>query len=465
MKGLQLLFVSCLLTLGVAAKVTLPSVIDHHMVLQRETQVPLWGETRSHQKVTITTSWNNWVYTVKADAQGAWKVKVQTPKAGGPFQIHFNDGELLVLTDILIGEVWVCAGQSNMEMPVQGFRNQPVLHSNEILLDADNGQIRLFQLERAASMKPQPNGKAVLWQESNAESVRGFSAVGYQFAKILQEKLGVPIGIIGTYWGGTKIEAWMNRKSLQPFQDISVPADTVGTGKNTPTALYNAMVHPLVGFGIRGMIWYQGEQNRMNPHQYDQLMLSMVNSWRNLWNQGEWPFYFVQIAPFGYKDKLGPAAPIREAQEKAARLLPNSGMVVSMDVGEEANIHPANKTAISRRLAYWALAKTYHKKGIAFASPTFKSMEVKDNGTIAIKFDHAPLGLTSHGKALSAFEVAGADQQFYPAKARITGDGVWVSSDQVKKPVAVRYAYKDWVIGDLFNTSGLPVVPFRTDNW
>jgi sialate O-acetylesterase len=453
-----------LVSVNVSARVVLPSIFSDNMVLQQKDQVNIWGKAAVHKTVSITTSWNKKKYSVHSDKQGNWKTKISTPSAGGPYTITFSDGESLTLQNILIGEVWVCSGQSNMEMPVEGFKNQPILHSNDILMEADNPQIRLFRLERAASTTPLKDCKTSSWQESNPETVKKFSALGYQYAKLLQGRLKVPVGIIGTYWGGTMVEAWMSENSLQAFPQIRVPKDTAGTGKNTPAVLFNAMINPLVGYGIKGVIWYQGEQNRVNPGIYDQLLPAMVKEWRTLWKQGEWPFYYVQIAPYRYNDKLGPAAPVREAQLKAMNQIPNSGMVVTMDVGEEKLIHPSDKTTISKRLAYWALSNTYGRKGLAYASPVYQSMKITGD-TVTIRFDHAANGLTSFGKELSAFEIAANDQVFYPATAKITGEGIRVYSTQVKGPVAVRYAYKDWVVGDLFNIEGLPVAPFRTDNW
>lgn len=436
------------------------------MVLQQRSDVLLWGKATAGSKVTVTPSWDHKAYGVTAGGDGAWKVMVKTPGAGGPYSIRFSDGKTVTLNNILIGEVWLCSGQSNIEMPVKGFRNQPVLGSTQLLMDADNPQIRLFRLERVQARTLQTDCKATGWQEANAASVTDFSAVGYQYAKMLQEKLKVPVGVIMTTWGGTVIEAWMDRQSLASFRGIKVlnVDDTAKIFKNEPTVLYNAMVHPLVGYGIKGVIWYQGEQNRPNPGLYDSLLVTMVKEWRRLWNRGDWPFYYVQIAPYGYNDKLGPAAPLREAQLKALPRIPNAGMVVSMDAGEQRSIHPADKTVISLRLACWALADTYGRAGLPHISPTYRSMKIEKDG-IAISFNDASNGLSSFGKTLAAFEVAGDNKVFYPAKAKITSGGVTVWSDSVSVPVAARYAWKDWVIGDLYNTEGLPVAPFRTDDW
>jgi sialate O-acetylesterase len=448
-------------------KVILPAVIGNNMVLQQNKQVPLWGKARVNAKVTIVTSWNHKLYTVWAKKDSTWRLLVQTPKAGGPYEVSFNDGQSLVLKNILIGEVWVCSGQSNMEMPVKGFGNQPILNSSDLLLDAENSNIRLFRLERASSRSPQNDCKATPWEEANAQSVKDFSAVGYMYAKILQEKLKVPVGVIMSVWGGTMVEAWMDQASLKEFPEIKMAPDTAKViNKNDPTVLFNAMINPFVGYGIKGVIWYQGEQNRINYQQYDRLLAAMVNEWRKIWQMGEWPFYYVQIAPYTYtpKDKQGLAAYLREAQQKAMAEIPNSGMAVTMDLGSEKSIHPPDKLPVSKRLAYWALANTYGKKGLNYQSPVYKSMKVTGSNAF-INFDATPNGLTSFGKDLLAFEIAGDDRVYYPAKAKITGNGVTVQSENVKTPVAVRYGFKDWIVGDLYNTEGLPVTPFRTDNW
>lgn len=453
-KYLSLLLVS-LITSTAFAKISLPSIFSDNMVLQQNSNVSIWGKAKANVKVTIHTSWNSEKYSATSDSDGSWKLSVVATKAGGPYQITISDGEEVVLNNVLLGEVWVCSGQSNMEMPVKGFKNQPALNSADILLDADNPQIRLIRYEKTLSRIPQYDCKSTSWQISDAQSAKEFSAVGYQFALQLQRKLKVPVGIIMSTWGGTKIEGWMAGNSGV--------ADTAKITKNDPSVLFNAMINPFLGYGIKGVIWYQGEANRSNYTQYDQLMEAMVKGWRTAWNIGEWPFYYVQIAPFKY-DKTNQSAFLREAQLKASSLIPNSGMVVSMDVGTENFIHPPDKTAISKRLIYWAMANTYGMKGLAFASPVYQSHKIVKN-VITISFSHAENGLSSFGKTLSAFEIAGDDKVFYPATAKITVAGVVVQSEQVKTPIAVRYAFKDWVAGDLFSNEGLPASSFRTDDW
>ena len=462
-KSLILAFLLLFSNSFLKANVSLPAIISSGMVLQQKSDVALWGKASVNTKITVLTSWNQKSCSVNTSKDGSWKVIVKTPVAGGPYQITFNDGNKLILENILIGEVWLCSGQSNMEMPVKGFGNQPVLNSNDLLMDAEEPGVRLFRVEKKLSKTPETvlNAK---WEASTALSVKEFSAVGYQFARMLQQKLKVPVGIIQSAYGGTDIEAWMNTQSLAGFTDFKVPADTAKITKNDPGVLFNAMVNPIIGYGIKGVIWYQGENNRFNPLTYDKKMAAMVKLWRDAWQFGEWPFYYVQIAPNVYKDSQEQIPFLLEAQTKAMGLIPNSGMAVSVDAGSMVTIHPPDKTIISKRLAYWALAKTYGKTGIAFMGPVYKSMKVAD-GKAVLSFDEIENGLTSYNQPLISFEVAGADRVFHPAQAVIAKKTIVVQSEEVKEPVAVRYAFKNAASGNLYNVEGLPAAPFRTDNW
>ena len=443
------------------------------MVLQQQSSVAIWGWAKPSTKVKINTSWNKQNYTVTSDLNGKWKVKVTTPSAGGPYEIELNDGEKLVLTDILIGEVWFCGGQSNMEMPMKGFKSQPIIGSNEVILKSSNKNIRLYTVPRSSITERQDNSKPSLWKLAGPEAVSNFSATAYYFGSLLSGILNVPIGIINDSYGGSTIEAWMSPDDLKPFAEIKIPSkgDSIKEISRTPTTLYNGMLYPVIGYGIKGAIWYQGESNYERPDRYEDLFPAMVSSWRKNWDSGEFPFYYAQIAPYNYV-QLPPnhvggkynSAYLRDAQRKSLAKIPNSGMAVLLDIGEEKSIHPANKKQGGERLAYLALAQTYGIKGFGFASPNYESLAVEKNMAV-IKFQNVPNGLTSFGKELSLFEIAGADQKFYPAKAAIKGSSVNVSSPEVKVPVAVRYAFKDFVIGDLFGNDGLPVSSFRTDNW
>jgi sialate O-acetylesterase len=445
------------------ANVSLPAIISNGMVLQQQANVSLWGKAKAGTKVTIVTSWNQKLYTVNSSNDGSWRLSVLTPKAGGPYKITFNDGSKLVLEDVLIGEVWMCSGQSNMEMPVKGFGNQPVLNSNDIIMDAEEPGVRLFRIEKKMSKTPQTELNAK-WEYTDASTVKEFSAVGYQFARMLQQRLKVPVGIIQSAYGGTDIEAWMNFKSLDGFNDFKIPPDTAKSTKNDPGVLFNAMINPVIGYNIKGTIWYQGENNRFNPGSYDKKMAAMVKLWRTLWACGEWPFYYVQIAPNVYKDVADSIPLLYEAQSRAMALIPNSGMAVSVDAGSMKTIHPPDKTIISKRLAYWALNKTYGKTGIAYMGPAYKALKVT-GGKAILSFDEIPNGMTAYDKPLMSFEIAGSDKVFYPAEAAISGKTIVVQNDTVKNPVAVRYAFKDRSPGNLYNTEGIPAQPFRTDSW
>lgn len=457
----------------VSAKVKPASIFTDHMVLQQQTNASLWGWARSGATLKITTSWNKQTYAVKTDNFGKWNVKVATPKAGGPYSIIFNDGEPFTLIDILIGEVWLCGGQSNMEMPMKGYKNQPITGSNESVLRSANQNIRLYTVPRWSVTEIQENSKPSEWKVAGPEAVSNFSATGYYFGSLLSEMLNVPIGLINDSYGGSSVEAWLAADDLKPFVEIKVPSktDTIKEPTRTPTTLYNGMIYPVIGYGVRGMIWYQGESNYDRSDRYLDLFPTLVASWRKAWNLGDFPFYYAQIAPFTYdypnNDKNNiklNSAYIRDAQRKALNKISNSGMAVLMDIGDNLTIHPPNKKEVGSRLAYLALAKTYGIKGFGAESPTYESITI-DKNKVTAKFQNAVNGLTSFGKELSLFEIAGVDQKFYPAKAVISGSNVTVSSSEVLNPVAIRYAFKNFVKGDLFSNEGLPVSSFRSDDW
>ncbi|MDQ8051769.1 MAG: sialate O-acetylesterase [Pedobacter sp.] len=460
-----------LLVQSATAKVKLAAIFTDHMVLQQQSNVAIWGWARPNAKIKLVTSWNKKEYLATAESNGKWKIKVSTPKAGGPFEITFNDGEALKLTDILIGEVWFCGGQSNMEMPMKGFKSQPIIGSNEAILKSANPKIRLYTVPHWSITTVQEDTKPSEWKLANPENVAGFSATAYYFGQLLNEMLDVPIGLLHDSYGGSSIEAWMSAYDLKAFPEVKVPlpTDTIKDVVRTPTTLYNGMLHAVIGYGIRGAIWYQGESNYERSDRYEDLLPAMVANWRQYWDNGNFPFYYVQIAPFRYNavpkpDPKANSAYLRDAQRKALPKIPNAGMAVIMDIGEEKMIHPSHKKEGGTRLAYLALTQTYGLKGLVGVSPTYESITI-DKDKAVVKFANVPNGLTSFGKELSLFEIAGSDQKFYPAKAVINGSSITVTSTDVKNPVAVRYAFKDFVIGDLFGNEGLPVSSFRTDNW
>lgn len=462
---LVLIFLSLIFSGTVKGEVKLPAIFGDNMVLQQKSDAAIWGTASKNGTVKVITSWNDKYYTARAGSDGKWKIKVATPSAGGPYEITISDGKTLKIRNVMIGEVWVCSGQSNMEMPVKGYFNQPVKGSNDAIVVSSNPSIRLFTVKKATSLQPSEDFSGN-WQNCEPENVSEFSATGYFFGLLLNKVLNVPIGLINTSWGGTRIEPWISESGIKKFDFVTLPDKSQqGTlSPQTPTVLFNAMVSPMVGYGIRGAIWYQGESNRNEADKYVKLLPGLVENWRSVWGVGDFPFYYMQIAPFDYGTGGLSSAYLREAELKATTAIPNIGMACIMDLGEKENIHPADKKTGSERLALLALAKTYGKTGFAFSGPVLKEMTV-EGFVVKLTFDNAVNGLTSYGRELNCFEVAGSNKRFYPAKAFITSTGITLMSPEVPAPVAVRYAFKDFIVGDLFNTEGLPASSFRTDDW
>ncbi|WP_304066978.1 sialate O-acetylesterase [Pedobacter glucosidilyticus] len=456
----------CIITHAeIFAEIKLSAIFNDNMVLQQMSKCAIWGKASKNTKVNITTSWNQKKYSTISAADGSWKVKVSTPVAGGPYQINISDGRTLTLKNILIGEVWVCSGQSNMQMPLKGFSNQPINGALETIAFSENPQIRLFTVEKNSSLEQLDNFNGT-WNLCEPQNVAEFSAVAYNFGLTLNKVLHIPIGLINISWGGTRIEPWIGEIGIKNLDFVKVPnkRPVTNLSAQTPTVIFNAMVNPMVGYQIKGVIWYQGESNTKSPSEYQKLLPVLIKDWRNAWDIGDFPFYYVQIAPYDYKRPNENSAFFREVQLKVSTTLPNIGMVSILDIGDKGVIHPPNKKQVGERLAFLALNKSYNLKGIAAESPVYKSMKFVESDII-LTFDHAPLGLTSFGKGLRNFEIAGEDQTFYPANASITSEGIKVSSSLVASPLAVRYAFKDFVIGDLFGLNGLPVSSFRTDDW
>ena len=464
--------------LNVYPKITLPSILDDNMVLQQQTDVKLWGDAQPNAKVEIKPSWTDKVYSVSSQSDGKWECLIPTPQAGGPYEIHLNDGEALVLKNILIGEVWFCSGQSNMEMPVRGFDRQPVAQSNNTIAKAKaSTPIRMYTTDsengrwvRQFSKKPQTDCKGK-WLTNAPENVANISAPAYFFAQYLQEVLEVPVGIIVSSRGGSKVEAWMSKEALEPFAEVDLShltsSQEVKDDTSTPTVLYNAKIAPLTNFTIKGFLWYQGESNRGNVDLYKNLVPAVVADLRKKWSIGNFPFYFVQIAPFNYDDPNGISSPkLQEVQCQHMTEIPNAGMVTTLDIGHPSFIHPVDKKTVGERLAYWALGDTYNVKGFGYKPVVYKSMEVSEK-KIYINFDNARHGICLMWTQLEVFEIAGEDRVFYPAKAEIETKTarLAVSSEKVSAPVAVRYAYKNYAEASIFGIDGIPVAPFRTDHW
>lgn len=629
------------------ADVQLPSVIADNMVLQQKSKVAIWGWAEPGEKITVKGSWGglfNFAKKTKADKDGKWKVSLKTSKAGGPYTVSIKGNNEITLKNVLVGEVWVCSGQSNMEWPTIQVNN-----SEAEIAAADYPNIRLFMVEKATAVTPQTNCSGS-WKLCTPETAAPFSAIGYFFARELNKELNIPIGMIGTYWGGTVAEAWTSEPTLRKFGEfdealkkvdeekalipppnpkfwktrhdwnqeilkadpgtkdkwfqqnlddsgwkqmsipvlwertdlgeldgivwfrkhIEIPADWAGkeltvelgpiddtditwfngtqigqtnyyqdnrnytisaglvktgtnvlavkvldtggggglwgtpdqlkiypkdqadkalslagnwkykvavtymdlpgyrsfmpVGPNTPTALYNAMIAPLIPYGIKGALWYQGESNCGRAEQYSRLFPAMIRNWRDDWGCGDFPFYYAQIAPYHYDNPDDPmSAFLREAQMKTLSFK-NTGMAVTMDIGNVNDIHPRNKQDVGLRLALWALVKDYGRKNIIYSGPIYKSMKIEGD-KIRLFFDYTGSGLMAKDGPLTCFTIAGKDGKFEPAKAVIDSATIVVSSDSVKDPVAVRYAFTNASQPNLFNKEGLPASSFRTDNW
>jgi sialate O-acetylesterase len=454
-----------------SAKIELPAFFSDGMVMQQQTQANLWGKATPNRTVTAAPSWDGREYTTTADAQGRWKLSVPTPAAGGPFRIVLSDGEAMTLNDVWSGELWICSGQSNMEMPVKGFMGQPIEHSNRDITLSKNPRIRLFTVKRASALTPQTDVTGQ-WREATPESTSEFSATAYYFGRLTQEVLDVPVGLIVAAWGGSAAEAWMTEAWLKPFPAARIPRKEADiTSKNrTPTVLFNGMLHPLIGISMRGVIWYQGEDNCNRAATYADMLAALINGWRSVWGQGDFPFYYCQIAPYDYSLTIAPgqtpfnSAYLREAQMQVEHRVPNTGMAVLLDAGLEQCIHPSDKRTPGERLAFLALGKTYGIKGIESESPRYQSMEIKGD-TVILSFDRAPMGLYARHGRPRLFTLSGEDRVFRPAEARIVRTRIYLRSKEIKKPVAARYGFENVVKGDLYGVNGLPVSSFRTDEW
>lgn len=473
MKHLLLTFLALAASAVCEAKVWLPAVFADGMVLQREAQAKMWGTAKPSATVKVTTSWDGQTTATKSGKDGRWRLSVATPKAGGPYTVTVTDGEPLTLTDVLIGEVWLCAGQSNMEMPMKGFPSQPVENANQDILHSADPMLHLYQAKRVSRIAP-TDTTVGSWRQAQPAVVRDFSATAYYFGRELRRTLGVPVGLIVTAWGGSSCEAWMDRETVRefvtdksPYQIPDKEAD-VKSKNRQPTVLYNGMLSPIVGYTMRGATWYQGEDNVPRYSDYSRQMQAMVALWRTRWGIGEFPFYFCQIAPYDYS-LIGwtvNSALLREQQLQAEQSIANAGMAVLMDAGIEKGIHPPFKSIAGERLAMLALCKTYGIGGVTPQSARYRSMRVEDGAAI-LEFENDKMNLYGANASFTShlFEIAGDDRIFHPAKVEIYKRRfLRVTSEAVAKPAAVRYAFRDWCQGDLF-CDGLPLSSFRTDTW
>ncbi len=440
------------------ADVRLPKIFGEHMVLQQQMPIPVWGWADPGEKVTVTLGDRS--ATATACKKGKWSVKLDPVPVGGPYEMKVSGKNDLVLKDVLVGEVWICSGQSNMGFTVSRGNN-----AKEEIAAAKYPKMRLLTVARNAVEKPVDDVTGN-WAACSPETVPGFSAAAYFFGRKLYEELGLPIGLVNTSWGGTRCEAWTSKEAMQSDPDFQPLFERSRVQKleirHHPAALYNGMIHPLIPFAMRGAIWYQGESNVSRAEQYRKLFPVMISDWRKRWGEGDFPFYFVQLAPYIYgKNDPCMLAELWEAQLKTLSL-PNTGMAVITDIGDLKDIHPKNKQDVGLRLALWALAKTYGKD-VVFSGPLYKGMKV-EGSKIRLSFEHVDGGLVAKGGSLKDFTIAGKDDKFVPAEAVIDGESIVVSSPEVKRPVAVRFAWRHDAEPNLFNKTGLPASPFRTDN-
>jgi sialate O-acetylesterase len=654
-----LLFLSPFVSCSQISEVRLASLFQDNMVLQQKSNVTLWGWAEPNSKITIYTSWNQEVKNAQTDQEGRFETTVKTIEAGGPYEVNISSKNEIKLQNVMLGEVWLCSGQSNMEMPLKGLGfKDSIINSVQEIAGAEYPNIRLFNISREIALAPQTSVKGA-WKVCTADNARDFSAVAYFFAKKLNHELNVPIGLIQTTWGGTPVESWMPIeyvKKVERFKDIHtdianeeqvaanyfnwiegmaeydfydfsyqqmsdkldtiapifkeydeednnwnthklpksfeaqfgqidavvwyrkefifngnpnnkeyqlflgaiddfdatyvngekiggqegwqvdrmypIPAGVLKKGRNivairvldnaggggiythvpsiregnkeviyldgawkykvvgcfqnpatfrlfdeqnnlenrptvsfdyqSPTVLYNAMVYPIIPFTMQGTIWYQGENNVWNPEEYATSFQLMIKSWRDKWKQGEFPFYYVQIAPYNYGSEGSEKAAILRESQRLAMKLPNTGMVVTSDIGNVNNIHPANKQDVGERLALWALNKNYRKKNLVFSGPLYKNISVEEN-IIKVNFDNVGSGLYCPDKKLTYFEIAGEDGAYYPAKATIKENQVVVSSLKVRQPVNVRFGWSDAAVPNLFNKEGLPAASFSSE--
>ena len=497
----RLLLASALLPLASArANLKLPSFFSDHMVLQREKPVAVWGWAGENAKVTVTLAGAKAVAT--ADAEGRWKAALPAQKAGGPHKLVVSDGaQTVTIDDVLVGDVWICSGQSNMAFPVSRSSDTADAATTDLPL------LRAFATTAQPAPKPQDDLPGS-WSAATTPAVTNWYATGFYFGRKLQKELGVPVGLLMVAWGGTPAEAWLPREDLAklPFTAQFIKdSDTYAerypdilkrfeeqkarlTEKGDKEALrkmrkpqepasnpslasvqYNNRIAPFVGFPVRGAIWYQGEANAGGARatQYCDLMSGLIRSWRGLWKD-EFPFGVVQLTaykaavPEPVQADSGWAA-LREQQVRIARTVPGAGLAVIIDHGEADDIHPKSKTAVGERLAAWALHEAYGRKNVVPCGPLYKAMK-KEGGVIRVAFDHAA-GLRTEGGAVKSLAVAGADKVFKPAAGRIDGCDLVVSSPEVADPVAVRYGWADNPPCNLFNGAGMAASPFRTDDW
>ena len=461
-----------LLSFSSIAQIELSNLFSDNMVLQQESHVNIWGKAKKNQELIIYTSWSSKIIRTIVKDDGSWEVKIKTPSAGGPYNIQVTcDGETKTINNILIGEVWLASGQSNMEMTLSGNNREPVNGSLDAIANSNNTKIRFFNVKVKVSEERIDDIEGE-WLEANFKNTPNFSAVAYSFAKYLNQVLDVPFGIINSPKDGSVAEAWISPDVLKKITTNKELSYYAKQPHNNPSVLFNGMINAIIPFTIKGVIWYQGEGNSGRYQNYMKLMNGLIKNWRDEWGLGDFPFYFVQLAPNG---SLGQGngtsqAFLREAQLRTMLSVENTGMAVTLDIGSTITNHPPEKLLIGKRLAYWALAKNYGFNSLPYSGPVYESMKVKNN-KVYVNFKFAKNGVTSYGKPLSGFEIAGEDKIFYSADASI--DPHWsagwenrsvltLSNKNVPNPLYIRYGWKNYIEGALYNVEGLPASSFRS---
>ncbi len=480
------------------AEVKLPALLSGNMVLQQQSEARFWGWADAGEKVEVRGSWEGALAAaVMAGEDGRWKTTLRTPEAGGPYVVTVKGANTITLENVLIGEVWVCSGQSNME-----FRLKGVTDAGHETARADYPRIRQFHVKGAHAAHPADDVSGA-WVECRPETAGGFSAVAYFFGRKLHQELDIPIGLIHASMGATPARAWTSGRMLleknlyatevklvsdpetvektrakyeaemekcqvaaakakaQGAPEPSRPQGLPQISTRWPSALFNGMISPLSASTIKGVIWYQGENDVGAEAWYRPLFPNLIQSWRDAWGLGDFPFYHVQLPPYDYGNRN--SALVREVQMNSLSMN-HVGMAVTLDLGDFKNIHPANKKDVGERLALWALARDYGRKDLVHCGPIYQGMMI-EGGMIRLSFDHTGSGLVAKDGKLANFVIAGADRRFVPAQATIDGETVVVSSDTVAEPVAVRYAFDNAGVPSLFNKEGLPAASFRTDEW
>jgi sialate O-acetylesterase len=475
------------MTTYAAGDVFLPSIFSDHMVLQRNAEVTLWGQAKSNETVTIANTWNGEKPTVVVDREGYWTLKLRTPDAGGPYSITVEGYNKIVINDILIGEVWLASGQSNMEFSAQWILNfakdiragklpktfDPDKAESDIAAEvkaADHPQIRFFSVAQIQGKYPQ-NDVRGQWVVCTPETMKNFSLTAYYFGRRLNAELEVPVGLINSSWGGTPADVWTPADAMLSdpvLAKFAKERDKQTWGPHTPGVLYNAMISPITQFRIAGLIWNQGEENagiNRGDVIYDRLFSTMVKSWRKEWGY-DFPVFYVQIPPSNFYEPANPAAYraaiVRDMQRRALALIPNSDMVVISDTAELESGHPINKLTVGERLAVWALNKVYHVTDEIPCGPLYKGMKIEGDA-IRVSFDYAKGLKSADGKPLDCFEIAGADKIYHPATAAIDGETVVVKSSDVKEPEYVRFAWTNISVPNLASGTNLPASTFTTE--